>query len=81
VPYRIPVKARERKSVNGAVLRRMARRDFLANAALVGGTAFLAPWASPAIAKAYPIGPAEESPTGFDPKFALDVAIPLALAA
>jgi triacylglycerol lipase len=67
--------------MSGAVLRTLARRDFLANAALVGSTAFLAPWASPLIAKGYAIGPAEESPTGFDPKFALDVAIPLALAA
>ncbi len=67
--------------MSGAVFRVMARRDFLANAALVGSTAFLAPWASPVIAKAYAIGPAEESPTGFDPKFALEVAIPLAFAA
>jgi triacylglycerol lipase len=67
--------------MSGALLRGMARRDFLTNAALVGSTAFLAPWASPVIAKAYAIGPAEEAPTGFDPKFALDVGIPLALAA
>jgi triacylglycerol lipase len=59
----------------------MARRHFLANAALVGSTALLAPWASPVITKAYAIGPAEESPTGFDPKFALAVPLPLAFAA
>ena len=59
----------------------MARRCFLANAALIGGTAFLAPWASPAVAGAYPIEPAEESPTGFDPQFALAVTVPLAFAA
>lgn len=67
--------------MSGALFRGMARRDFLANAALVGSTAFLAPWASPVVAKVYAIGPAAESPTGFDPKFALNVAIPLAFAA
>jgi triacylglycerol lipase len=33
------------------------------------------------IASAYPIEPAEESPTGFDPQFALAVTVPLAFAA
>jgi hypothetical protein len=40
----------------------MARRDFLANAALVGGAAIVAPWASPVIEKAHAVGPFEESP-------------------
>ncbi len=50
--------------MNGAIFKKagMARRDFLANAALVGSTAFLAPWASPVIAKAHAIGPVAESP-------------------
>ncbi|MEB4209913.1 lipase family protein [Mycobacterium sp. 94-17] len=59
----------------------MARRDFLRNAVLVGGGAILTPWAGPVISRANAIGPAAEVPTGFDPQFALDVGIPLALAA
>jgi triacylglycerol lipase len=59
----------------------MGRRGFLANAALVGGIAFLAPWVVPAIAKANAIGPGPEYPPGFDPQFALDVPLPLSLAA
>jgi triacylglycerol lipase len=59
----------------------VARRNFLTHAALVGGLGFLAPWATPIIEKAYATGPNQDSPTGFDPKFALDVPLPLSLAA
>jgi triacylglycerol lipase len=59
----------------------MGRRGFLANAALVGGVAFFVPWLAPATGKADAIGPAPEYPTGFDPQFALDVPLPLSLAA
>jgi triacylglycerol lipase len=67
--------------MSGSPLRGMARRDFLTNAALLGGTAFLAPWITPAIANVVPIGAAGAATAGFDPQFALSVGIPLAFAA
>ncbi|SOJ57509.1 hypothetical protein MSIMFB_04987 [Mycobacterium simulans] len=65
--------------MSGDRSRGMARRDFLTSAALASGIGVVAPWANPLIGNANAVGPAQES--GFDPKFALEVTLPLALAA
>src|SRR5579875_2564142 len=67
--------------MNGNKFAEMARREFLANVAVIGGLTFFAPWTSPAIAKADVLGALQDTPTGFDPQFALDVPLPLSFAA
>ncbi|MGD1171529.1 lipase family protein [Mycobacterium seoulense] len=67
--------------MSDSLSRGMARRDFLAKTALLSGSAIIAPWISPVNANAAPIGAAALSSTGFDPAFALNVAIPLAFSA
>ncbi|MBI2693643.1 lipase family protein [Mycobacterium nebraskense] len=67
--------------MSDSLSRGMARRDFLTKAALLGGSAIIAPWISPVNVNAAPIGAAAQSSTGFDPAFALNVAIPLAFSA
>ncbi|MDA3660037.1 lipase family protein [Mycobacterium xenopi] len=76
-----PFAHREAMSVNGKLFAGIARREFLTDVAVVGGIVLLAPWAAPAIAKADAVGAVQDSPTGFDPQFALDVPLPLCLAA
>ncbi|WP_232070582.1 lipase family protein [Mycobacterium lacus] len=59
----------------------MARRAFLANLVLAGGVGALAQLAGPGIMQAHASGPDRHPPTGLDPEFALDVLLPLCLAA
>jgi hypothetical protein len=81
IAYCISVRVREGTSMTGNPFAGMQRREFLADVAVVGGIALLAPWAAPAIAKADAIGEITELPAGFDPQFALDVPLPLSVAA
>lgn len=75
----LPADYAEVAAVNGDRSRGIARRDFLTSAALAGAMGALAAWATPTIGDARASGPDGDS--GFDPKFALDVTLPLALAA
>jgi triacylglycerol lipase len=67
--------------MNGSRFAGLARREFLLDAAIVGGVALLAPFAAPVLARADAVGAVQDSPTGFDPQFALDVPLPLCFAA
>lgn len=59
----------------------LSRRQFSIGAALFGGAGLFAPWATPLMNTAYATGPDSSIVTGFDPQFALDVPLPLCLAA
>jgi len=75
----LPTDYRRTAALIGNQFAGMARREFLTGAALAGSIGVFAPWAGPIIGTANAVGPERES--GFDPKFALDVTLPLALAA
>lgn len=75
----LPTDYRKAAALFGNTFGGMARREFLAGAALAGSIGVLAPWAGPVIGTARAVGPERDS--GFDPKFALEVTLPLALAA
>lgn len=75
----LPIDYAEVAAVSVGQSRGIARRDFLTSAALASGIGVFSPWVAPWIGIANATGPGGDS--GFDPKFALEVTLPLALAA